>query len=485
MAVVGVDIGTQSLKAVVTSGDRILGEASASYKILQPRPGWAEQDPRAWDVALSRVVPEALAKANVPANGIEGIAVAAQLDGCVAVDDTGEPLSNCLVWMDRRAESWVPEPSPERMRQTGLVFDASHMAAKIAWLQAEGNCSGARFHQPTSYLVERLCGAFVFDHALASTTMLYDLHDRDFSEELLSEFSVRRGQVPAIANSEDCAGLLSSKGAALCGLRKGIPVAVGTGDDFSTILGSGAVRPGPLLCGLGTAEVVGTFSQKLCVDPEALVETHGFLDGYFVQNPGWQSGGALRWIRTILSVDSDAYLDDLAATAPAGSEGVLFLPALSGAMAPRWNASARGCFYGLSSHHGPEHMARAVLEGCAFAMRDVRDRLQCLGLASGDIVLQGGGAQSELWAQIRSDLCQSRVERQVAGSGSAIGASLLARAVVNPTIPLKDLAASCNPESIEHVPNAGNADVYEDSYQRYRQLFDSLEPMFAAARGRP
>lgn len=478
MAVVGIDIGTQSLKAVVAEGGAVLAEASCAYDLTQPRPGWAEQDPQAWELALSKAVPAALAKAGLQPSQIAALAIAGQLDGCLAVDDACNPLSNCLIWMDRRAADFVPEPSKALRNATGLVFDASHMAAKIRWLQANGELPEARFHQPTSYLVERLCGAYVFDHGLASTTMLYDLRSRDYSDALLQRFDVSRDVLPAIANVDALAGRMSADGARRCGLLEGTPVAVGTGDDFSTVLGAGVTKPGAMLCGLGTAEVVGAMSAELCIDEDGLVETHGFLRGYYVQNPGWQSGGALRWMRTILSVESDAELDALALNAPPGCDGVTFLPALSGAMAPRWQASARACFYGLSSHHGKAHMARAVLEGCAFAMRDVRERLQSLGLATGEILLQGGGARSALWAQIRADLCGALVQRQADGSGSEMGATLIAEALNDSTVSLVDLAASRRPRGIAHTPEPANLQAYEDAYGRYRGLFDSLEPMF-------
>ena len=478
MTVLGIDIGTQSLRVVLVQDGEVRAECSASYTMHTPRPGWAEQDPLDWEKALATVVPRALALAGVDAREVQALAVVAQLDGCVAVDAQCQPLSPCLVWMDRRAVDYVPKASTHWQQSTGQVFDASHMAAKICWLQQERGLHRARFHQPTSYLVERLCGAYVFDHALASTTMLYNLHRRDYDDELLKEFGVSRQQIPAIGDSDKLAGVLTQAGAARCGLVAGIPVAVGTGDDFATVLGSGVVSPGPLLCGLGTAEVVGTMSATAIVDTGSLVETHGFLDGYFVQNPGWESGGALRWIREILVVDSDAELDELAAQAPPGCDGLTFLPALAGAMAPEWSASARGCFYGLSASHTRAHMARAVLEGAAFAMRDVRTRLQELGLASGDIVLQGGGAQSALWAQIRADLCQAHVHRQRSTNGSALGASLLAQALADPGISLMSLAIANTPKSTLHVPNVSLYATYDHAYARYRLLFDSLRPMF-------
>ena len=183
------------------------------------------------------------------------------------------------------------------------------------------------------------------------------------------------------------------------------PVAVGTGDDFSTPLGRRIVGPGQLAVVLGTGEVVGAVHPRLVIDDAGLVETHAYPGGaYFLENPGWLSGGAVTWLCEMLSIDGFEALHAEAATVPPGAAGLTFIPALTGAMAPVWNASARGCFYGLTPSHTRAHMARALLEGCAFAMRDVADRLKELGAEIRSVLLLGGGARSRLWAQIRADV---------------------------------------------------------------------------------
>ena len=261
-----------------------------------------------------------------------------------------------------------------------------------------------RFHQPVSYLVARLTGEHVFDHGLASTTMLYSLERRDFDPELLAAFGIAVDELPSIAEASDRAGALSAAGAELAGLPAGIPVAVGMGDDFAAPLGAGLVAPGRVACVLGTAEVVGALDETPKVDPRGLVETHGYPGGgFYIENPGWLSGGGLAWLREVLAVADFAAFDRAAAEVPPGAEGVTFFPALSGAMAPEWIAAARGCFYGLSPAHGAGHLARAMLEGCAFAMRDVVERLGELGVPAHGLLLLGGGAKSRLWAHIRAD----------------------------------------------------------------------------------
>lgn len=484
MAVIGIDLGTQSLKAIVVDDElRLRGEASVLYQPAFPAPGWAEQNPALWLSALKPAIAGALDKGGLAPSDIKGIAVAGQLDGCVAVDSSGQALAPCIIWMDRRASAEIAGIDPDFIRErTGLVLDATHMAAKIRW--AARNLPEASrvalWHQPVSFVVAVLCGRAVIDHALASTTMLYGLKERCYAGDLLAAFDIDADKLPGIDNASAAAGALTRAGAELTGLPVGIPLAVGTGDDFSAAIGAGVVVPGTVACNLGTAEVVGAVSDTLRLDPGGLVETHGFLDGrYFVSNPGWLSGGAVTWFKSTFGVDSPAAMSELAATVVAGSDDLLFLPALSGAMTPRWIAEARGAFYGLTSFHGKAACARAVLEGCAFAMRDVVDRLYELGIATDRIRLSGGGARSRVWAQIRADVSGRPVEIADATDASPIGAAILAAAAIGLSSSVQQAAErlSGGIETIDPNPSAKAA--YDRSYRRYRTLFDALTPLYA------
>ena len=480
-AVIGLDIGTQSLKAVVVDDYlQILGEATAAYRPSFPRPGWAEQDASVWEQALAPAIGKALAAAGVEKTRIAALGICGQLDGCIPVDAAGRAVAPCIIWMDRRAEAELADYPVDRIRAiTGVTLDPTHMAAKIRWLKRR-HVQAARFHQPVSYLVARLTGADVFDHALASTSMLYDLSARAFSSELLDLFEISTAELPLVAEAFDCAGQLTRTGAALTGLPAGIPVAVGTGDDFSNPLGAGIVDPGKLVCTLGTAEVVGALHCEPVIDTRGLVETHSYAaQRFFIENPGWLSGGALTWfIDTFRLVDA-IELDRLAAAVPAGAEGINFFPALSGAMAPEWIASARGGFYGLTPAHGAGHLARALLEGCAFAMRDVLERLQELGVDCSAILLLGGGARSELWARIRADLTGLPVEQPRTTDTSPLGAAMLAgvAAGVHPDLATAARLVEGTARTLE--PDPQQRSVYDNAYGAYRRLFECLRPMYA------
>jgi xylulokinase len=482
--VVGIDIGTQSLKAaVLDEGLKPLGMAAGPYQPVFPKPLWAEQDSRLWLEALRPAIEGALAAAGIKTGDVGAIGIAGQLDGCLPVDDKGEPLGPCLIWMDRRAGAEIGGISAGLiMEKGGLVLDASHMAAKIRWLKRHHPEARriARFHQPTSYLVARLTGRAVLDEAVASTSMLYNLWDRRLDPELCGLFGIAPEELPAIDRSEAVAGGLTKEGAALTGLNPGLPVAVGTGDDFSNPLGAGVVAPGRVVVTLGTAEVVGAVHSKAVIDSRALVETHGYAGArFFVENPGWLSGGALAWFQNCFRLSGPEELSALAGEAPAGADGVVFLPALSGAMAPEWIAEARGAFYGLSAAHGAAHMARALLEGLAFAMRDVVDRLASLGVATGEVLLLGGGARSRLWAQIRADLLQRPVLLSNLADSSPLGAGLLAAVAAGSFASLDQAAAAIAPETRRVEPDANARAAHDDAYGRYRRLFESLRPMYA------
>jgi xylulokinase len=480
--IVGVDIGTQSLKVVVTDGAlRPLGRAARAYAPSFPRPGWAEQDPLLWEKALAPAITEALAAADVAAGEVRALGLAGQLDGCVAVDEAGRPLAPCLIWMDRRATAQCEGIPAELVRErAGVVLDASHMAAKIRWLETHlAPVRPACYHQPVSYMVERLTGRRVLDHGLASTTMLYGLGARTLDPELLRLFAIRPESLPAIADAACPAGPLTRKGVALTGLPEGTPVAVGTGDDFAMPLGAGIAAPGRLLVGLGTAEVVGALHPEPLIDARGLVETHAFPGGlYFIENPGWLSGGAVAWLCWMLGVASPAELDRLAEAVPPGAEGVTFLPALAGAMAPEWRAEARGCFYGLTPAHGQGHLARALLEGCAFAMYDVLRRLQEMGLAIEALRLVGGAARSRVWARIRADLAGLPVERAKETDASPLGAALLAAVAAGIERDIAKASARLGGIAERIQPDSATRPAYLQAHERYLHLFDSLRPVF-------
>lgn len=473
MRFVGLDLGTQSVKAVVCDERlAVLGQHSVAYGTALPAPDRAEQDPRVWEASLGAAIRGALAAAATAPEAIAAVAIVGQLDGCVAIGDDGAPLHPALIWQDRRATAEATRvDAAEVFAITGQVADASHMAPKIVWLREHG-VAAARFHQPVSYLVSRLTGEHVLDPALASTTMLLDLHARAWSQPLLDGFAIDARALPPIDDTCAVAGAITAEGAALSGLRAGTPVAVGTGDDFANVIGAGVTRPGTLVCAIGTAEVVGVLSATPLLDrvaSEPLVETHLFpAGGYFIEHPGWIAGGAVRWGARLFGLD-DAAFDALAR---GGSHGLTFLPALGGQMTPVWRPHARGALLGMSLGHGAEPIACAIFEGLTFATRDVAERLRAMGLPFSEVLLVGGGARARNWCQLRADVLGLRHRVAANVDGSPLAAAMIAAVAAGAFADLAAAAAQVAPAEEAYEPVA--RPELDLAYRRYQALIERL-----------
>jgi xylulokinase len=361
------------------------------------------------------------------------------------------------------------------------VSDASHSGPKILWLRdndAERFNSAVAFPPVAGYLLYRLTGRLALDHANASSSMLYDLRARSWSEELLEAFGLHPGQLGEILSAGEVAGMLNARSASILGLSQSCAVLVGTGDEHAASIGAGATTDGVITDVTGTAEPVTVTSKAFVLDPEKLVETHAHaVDGYFlVENPGFVSGGSTKWLAdNVLGVDQAAIFD-LAARAPAGADGVLFIPALSGSMTPTWNAQMRGMFAGLAMSHASPSLARAVLEGCAFALRDIVERFAALGLGHDEIRVVGGGAASDTWMQIKADVTGRPIHRVTVKEATALGAALLA-AVAGGIFSDLDQAVSRSVTLAEEpfAPDPAHRSRYDENYGRYRKLYDAVE----------
>jgi xylulokinase len=495
MFAIGCDVGSQSLKGVLLDPEgAVVAEASAAYPVHYPRPAWAEQDPLAWRRALGDVVRSLIRQAAIAADAVGTLGLASQVDGLVAVDGDAEPIHPAIIWLDRRATAQAralgASLDPAEIRRiTGLNNDASHVAAKIAWLRdelPEVHERAAGLLLPGGSLVAWLTGERVLDHANASSTMLYDVTECTWSPEMLAVSGIDAAKLGTIRAASAIAGTIRPPAADVIGLSPDCQVVTGTGDEHGAALGAGGIRPGIVIDITGTAEPVAVAAQTPIIDETGLVETHGHADPrvWLVENPGFVSGGGVSWFReTIGQGATPEGLDaEVAAGTAPGSDGVTFLPTLSGATAPRWNDRARGAFAGLSLNHGRAHLFRALLEGCTFALRDIVERLDALGLAGDHVRVVGGGARSDLWLQMKADVIGRPVRVLARGEATALGAAMLAG--VGGGI-FRDLDEAVERLTVleprVYEPDPSTSDAYDAAYHRYRRLFDALEPGFAEA----
>jgi len=488
---IGADIGSQSVKAVLVDPDgQLVGSAGRGCTMAHPASGWAEQDPADWTRGLTEAVRQLLDRHDVQRSQVTHLGLASQVDGLVAVDDRLRPLRPAIIWLDRRAADQAAALAAELgtdaiFGTTGLNADASHVAPKLMWLREHEPDLFARassFPPVGGYLLGWLTGVLAQDHANASSTLLYDVRTGAWDERMLKGAGLDPAMLADIRPSAEVAGTLTPQAAEALGLSRDCAVVVGTGDEHAACIGAGATVAGLVADVSGTAEPVAVTAPAAVFDPERVVETHAHaITGLLlVENPGFVSGGCTLWCaETILGIDQ-AGLFELAARAPAGAGGVLFVPALSGATVPRWNDRMRGVFAGLAMNHDRGHLARAVIEGCTFALRDVIGRLDALGLAGPEIRVVGGGGRSELWLQIKADVTGRTVRQVLAPEPTALGAAVLAGLAAGTYADAADAVArtvTLAPRAYEPDPRA--AVVYQERYAQYRALYDGAEGALA------
>ena len=491
--VIGIDLGSQSLKAIALDpGGRPVAQASRPYDLVCPHPAWAQEDPADWYRAILEVVAEIVASLGLRPRDVGALAFGSQVDGVVAVGRDGAVLHPAIIWLDRRAEAetraLASRTSEDRLfRTTGLNLDSSHVAPKILWLRANAPSAYAgadTFHLPGSWAVARLTNRRVIDHSNASSTLLYDVGARGWSQELLSTTGIDGDRLPEVAASTEIAGSLSPAAADALGLTTRCVVAVGSGDEHAASLGAGVLRPGPICDIAGTAEPVAVAADEPVFDDGRLVETHAHADprSWLIENPGFVSGGSVRWFNDTIARTT---FDDLCLRSQdldPGADGLVFIPALSGAMTPRWNGRARGVFHGLSMAHGIGHMARAVFEGCAFGLRDIVDRFAELGLGDDEVRVVGGGSRNDFLLQLKADVTGKPVRRVLEPEATALGAAMIA-GVAGGTFGSLDEAAAALVRLDDRVyePDRSVSAAYDDAYRTYRALYDAVEPIFDRA----
>jgi xylulokinase len=488
---IGADIGSQSVKAVLLDPEgRTVASAGQGCAMAHPANGWAEQDPAAWRAGLTSAVRQLLTRSAVAPSEVTHVGLASQVDGVVPVDGRLRPLRPGVIWLDRRATGQADALSaglgPDRIfATTGLNADASHIAPKLMWLREHEPATfrQARCFPPVGgYMLGWLTGALAQDHANASSTLLYDVRTGAWDDGMLAAAGLDPALLAEIRPSAEAVGSLTAEAAADLGLSRDVTVVVGTGDEHAACVGAGAIVPGLVADVTGTAEPVAVTAPSPVFDDEHVVETHAHaITGLLlVENPGFVSGGCTLWCAaSVLGIDQAA-LFDLAARAPAGADGVLFVPALSGATVPRWNDRMRGTFAGLGMNHGRSHLARAVIEGCSFALRDVLGRLDALGLAGQEIRIVGGGARSELWLQIKADVTGRAVRPVRASEPTALGAAILAGLAAGTFRDAADaVARTVTPSARCYEPDERTRPVYEERYAQYRALYDGVEKALA------
>lgn len=501
--VIGCDVGSQGTNCALYSADGTLVASSyQTYDLSFPFPGAAEQDANAWPAAVAAGVRELLGQVPEGPSAVKGLSFGSQLDGMVVCGSDARPLRPAMIWMDRRAEAQAAAAAEriapdEFYRHVGANLDSSHAVFKALWVRDEEPDVWARatfLFTPGTFVLREIAGPVAVDYSNASSMALLDPRSRKWSPEVLEALDVSESMLPEVVAATEPISTITAAFAESTGLDPSTLVAVGCGDEMAATLGAGVFEPGEVCDVVGTAEPVCAASSEPREDPTMLVECHPHADpdAWLLENPGFVSGGNLRWWRDQFAPIErgaeaeglgDAYdlLSKEAERIPPGAEGLVFLPCMQGAMAPEWNGAARGVFYGLTLAHSRAHMTRAILEGSAFALRDIVEAMANAGLDVRRLTIVGGGAKGPLWRQIKADVTGLPVRVPTSVETTATGAAILAAvgAGLNPTVG-DAVKAFVEYEPDEHQPDPERRETYDESYRRYRDLYAALRPVFGA-----
>jgi xylulokinase len=469
---VGLDVGTTGVKALALSPEgHVLARAEESYELSTPHPGWAEQDPEDWWRAADRAL---AALGGEPA----AIGLSGQMHGLVVLDDRDRVLRPAILWNDQRTEAECVEIEERvglaRLIQlTGNRALTGFTAPKLLWLRRHEPTTYAQVAHvllPKDYVRLRLTGEHAIDVADASGTLLFDVARRRWSQEMLEALELDPAWLPRSLESPEVSGETAA----------GIPVAAGAGDQAAAALGVGVDRPGPVSVVLGTSGVVFAALPAFAADPQARVHAfcHAVPGGWHAMGVMLSAAGSLRWLRDVLGAPGGYY--ELTAAAEewtAGTEGLTFLPYLSGERTPHADPHARAAFAGLTLRHDRGALVRAVLEGVAYGLRDSLELLRELGVDPHEGHVSGGGARSELWLRILASVLGLPIRRTTTDEGSAYGAALLGGVAAGVFRDVHEAVSTCVRLLDPVDPDPRWVDAYEHGYRRFQLLYPALRPL--------
>ncbi len=483
----GIDVSTTGVKALLVDlHGEVAGSSTSDLPLSTPQPLWSEQDPADWWEGAVKSVRAVLQSTGITGEQVNAVGLTGQMHGLTLLDESGAVLRPAILWNDQRTAAQCEEIrarlGKERLIQlTGNDALTGFTAPKILWVQQnEPEVYRKTRHVllPKDYVRYRLTGEYAVDRADGAGTILFDIRRRDWSEEMLDALGIPWEWLPKTFEGPEITGRISLEAARLTGLREGTPVSAGGGDQAAQAVGVGAVRPGIVALTLGTSGVVFATTGEAFIEPEGRLHAfcHSVPGRWHLMGVMLSAAGSLRWYRDTFApgCDYDALLKP-ASDVPAGCEGLLFLPYLTGERTPHPDPLARGAFAGLTVRHGMPHLTRAVLEGVAFGLRDSFELIKTAGLAHIDQVrVSGGGARSPLWRQILADVFEAELVTVNTTEGAAYGAALLAGVGSGAWADVDAACAATVRQTGVSQPDPAQVERYQGVYGLYRQLYPAV-----------
>ncbi|MGV3815548.1 xylulokinase [Citrobacter freundii] len=482
---IGIDLGTSGVKAILLNeqGD-VVASHTEKLTVSRPHPLWSEQDPEQWWSATDRAV-KALGQQH-SLREVKALGIAGQMHGATLLDEQQKVLRPAILWNDGRCGEecvMLENQVPQSRAITGNLMMPGFTAPKLLWVQRH---EPEIFNQidkvllPKDYLRLRMTGDFASDMSDAAGTMWLDVAKRDWSDVMLAACKLTRAHMPALYEGSEITGTLLPEVAKAWGMQE-VAVVAGGGDNAAGAVGVGMMNAGQAMLSLGTSGVYFAVSDGFLSKPESAVHSfcHALPERWHLMSVMLSAASCLDWAAKLTGLASVPALIDAAQQADEHAEPVWFLPYLSGERTPHNNPQAKGVFFGLTHQHGPAELAQAVLEGVGFALADGMDVVNACGVQPASITLIGGGARSEYWRQMLSDISGLQLDYRTGGDvGPALGAARLAQIAMNPQRPLSDLLPQLTLEQA-HYPDAGRHALYQQRRETFRRIYQQLQPLMS------
>ena len=482
---VGLDVGTTGARAVaVDERGGVVASHTSEYPLLTPHQQWTEQDPAEWWRASREVLGRVSSACGDAGHDIGGIGLTGQMHGSVFLDAAGEVIRPALLWNDQRTgaqcEAITERVGAERLVEiTGNPALTGFQAPKVLWLRDEEPANFDRVASvllPKDYVRWRLAGELATDASDAAGTLFLDLRKRAWSLEVLEALDVPAAWLPPVLESPDTTGAVTSGVAEDLGLPGAVPIAAGGGDNAAAAIGTAITRDGVMSSSIGTSGVLFAHADEAAVDPSGRIHAfaHSVPGRYCLLAVTLSAGGSLRWWRDVTGLGYDELVAEAETLSP-GSEGLVFLPYLTGERTPHLDPTATGAFVGLTARHARGHMTRALMEGVLFSLRDGIEIMRALDIRPTEIRAIGGGASSRLWLQLQADVYGAPVHRLAIEEGAAYGAALLGHVVAGTFADVEEATSVVRTLDGPTEPDPTAAAVYDETYAVYRTLYGTLK----------
>lgn len=484
----GIDVGTGGTRALlVDEQGKVRHAFTAPHEDMRmEQPLWAEQRPEDWWDAAQKAIRGVLAAAGATGSDVRGIGLSGQMHGLVLLDENNHVIRPALIWCDQRSQRQVDAINESVGKETVLASIANPVLTgftlpKLLWVRDNEPAQFARVRKvllPKDYLRFQLTREYASDVSDASGTALFDVVRRQWSEELAGKLRLDKSMLPRVFESEEITGKVSREAAASTGLVEGTPVVAGAGDQAASAIGNGIVEAGLVSCTIGTSGVVFAHMPSPAYDPPGRVHTfcHAVRGAWHVMGVTQGAGLSLQWFRRNLvpTADYDTLTAE-AATAPAGSQGLYWLPYLMGERTPHLDATARGGWIGLTAKHTRADLIRSLLEGVAYSQKDCLDIIEGMGARVNSVRLSGGGARSAFWRQMFADVFGKRVTTLETEEGSAYGAALLALVGTGQYASVLEVCKAAVRETASLEPRSAESALYAAGHKTYQALYPAFK----------